>query len=160
MEHYYTLNCTIVKQNKMMVGNSKSNLDAKFIVKAVKSIIEIVQSTNKTNPDKTAVSDSIFDSIYNKVEDAMKKAGSTVENNEKDNLEADDDFFDVFNFDKNDDSKTEIDSIKSAFKIEEEKLKLSFQDQLNQLKLGFKERHQTLKQNFQSKIDALKEGEV
>jgi len=140
-----------------MTDKSKSNIDINTIIKAVKSVIETVQSSNKKNPDEATAPDSVFNSIYKKVEEAMKKTGSGTTTITKDELDADNDFLNDVSFEKANPNQAEIDKIKTSFKIEEEKLKADFQEQLNQLKLAFKEKHEILKKDFQSKIDALKE---
>lgn len=138
------------------MGKQKTSIDANFIGKAVKSIIETVQSSNKANSDENSTADNVFNSIYKKIEETMKNAGNNVESKPKDELGADDEFLKDVSFEKVDDDKTEINKIKTTFKIEEEKLKVSFEDELKQLKISFKEKHENLKQDFQSKIDALK----
>jgi len=144
-----------------MTGKGKSNIDVNTIIKAVKSIIETMQLNNKTNLNENTVPESVFNSIYKKVEDAMKKAGNAEPSATiKDELDADNDFFNDASFEKTDSNQTEIEKIKTSFKIEEEKLKIDFQNKLNELKFTFKEKHDSLKQNFQTKINALKEQKV
>lgn len=139
-----------------MTGKQKINMDVNFINKAIKSIIETVQSTNKTDIDETSKAENIFNSVYKKVEEVMKNAGTTVENTSEDDLGADNDFLNEISFEKANDNQTEIGKIKTTFKIEEEKLKISFEGELKKLKFSFKEKHENLKQDFQNQIDALK----
>jgi len=138
----------------------KSNIDINSIIKAVKSVIDTVQSSNKSNPNETTAPDSVFNSIYKKVEEAMKNTGSTTEKNTENDLGADNDFLNDVSFEKINPNQSEIDKVKASFKIEEEKLKASFEEQMNKLKLTFKEKHEALKKDFQSKIDALKENKA
>lgn len=142
-----------------MTGKGKSNIDVNSIINAVKSIIDTVQSNNKTNQNESTVSESVFNAVYKKVEDAMKKAGNSNNTAETKNgeLDADNDFFNDVSYEKVNLNQTEVEKIKTTFKIEEEKLKIEFQNKLNQLKFTFKEKHNNLKQDFQSQIDALKD---
>lgn len=141
-----------------MSTNQKSPIDINAIINAVKKIIDSVKSANQTNPNETTAPESVFDSIYRKVEDTIKhinlnKNTSTAASDE---LGSDSDFLNDMGTDKTHPKQAEMDKVKAEFKSQESVIKGEFQAKLDGLKKEFKEKHDGLKAEFQTKLDGLK----
>lgn len=141
-----------------MSTNQKSPIDINAIINAVKRVIESVQSANKTNPDEATAPESVFTSIYRKVEEAMKQANFNMNKTAapEDELGSDSGFINDLGGEKVHANQTEMDKVKAEFKSQESVIKGEFQSKLDGLKKEFKDKHDTLKKEFQVRLDALK----
>lgn len=142
-----------------MSTNQKSPIDINMIINTIKKVIESVKSANQTNPDEATAPESVFDSIYRKVEDTMKNINfNKTSTAPSDELGSDSGFLNDLGKETPHPNQTEIDKVKAEFKSQESVVKGEFQAKLDELKKEFKTKHENLKGEFQTKLDALKKA--
>ncbi len=141
-----------------MSTNQKSPIDINMIISTVKKVIDSVKSSNQTNPDEATAPESVFDSIYRKVEDTMKQINlnKTANTAPEDELGSDSGFLNDMGTETIHPKQAEMDKVKAEFKSQESVIKGEFQAKLDELKKEFKTKHDGLKAEFQTKLDALK----
>ena len=141
-----------------MSTNQKSPIDINLIISTVKKVIDNVKSSNQTNPDEATAPESVFDSIYRKVEDTMKQINlnKTADTAPSDELGSDSGFLNDAVKETIHPKQAEMDKVKAEFKSRESVVKGEFQAKLDELKKEFKTKHDILKTEFQTKLDALK----
>jgi len=142
---------------RLMSTNQKSPIDINMIINTIKKVIDSVKSANQKNPEEATAPESVFDSIYRKVEDTMKQYNlNKTTAQTSDELGSDSGFLNDMGTETVHPKQAEMDKVKAEFKSQESVIKGEFQAKLDGLKKEFKVKHDDLKSDFQTKLDALK----